>query len=76
VLEVHVPRGKAKSGVEHRYAIAHVVEGHPQFGLALAEFVKQSDVLNRNHCLIGEGLEHPDLNFRGRAGLRGGQILN
>jgi hypothetical protein len=38
-LEIEVPRREVLLAVEHRHTVAHVVEGDPQLGLALADFV-------------------------------------
>ena len=54
LLEIAVPRGKPRLGVEHDDTIAHVVEGDAQFGLAVAQLVEQPRVLDRDHRLIGE----------------------
>jgi hypothetical protein len=49
------PSGKARVGPEHRNAIAHVVEGDPQFGLAVAQLAEKTSIFDRNHRLVGEG---------------------
>src|SRR5438270_8939669 len=58
LLEIAVPGGEVEVGIEHRYAVAHVIEGNAQFGLAIAQFGQKPDVLYSNDCLIGEGPEH------------------
>lgn len=40
LLEIPVPSGQSQVFIEHRDAIDHVLEGNPQFGLALADFVQ------------------------------------
>ena len=47
--------------LEHRDAIAHVLEGDAQFFLALADFVQQPRVLHRDYRLGGEVLQQRDL---------------
>ena len=64
LLEIAVPRGEAHLGVEHDDAVAHIVEGDAQLGLALAQLVEQSRILDRDHRLIGEGRGQFDLLFR------------
>ena len=54
LLEIAVPRGKPRCGVEHDDAVAHVVEGDAKLGLAIAQLLEQSCVLDRNHRLVGE----------------------
>ena len=39
LLEIAVPRRQPQLLVEHRHAIAHILEGDPQFGLTLRQFV-------------------------------------
>ena len=55
LLEIAVPRGKARRGVEHDDAVAHIVKGDAQLGLAIAQLVEQSRILDRDHRLVGEG---------------------
>ena len=61
LLEIAVPGGQPQVVVEHRHAVGHVVEGDAQFGLALADFVEQPGILDRDHRLVGEGLDQRDL---------------
>ena len=55
--------------VEHRDAVAHVVERDAEFVLALADFVQQPRVLHRDHRLGREILQQRDLLVRERAHL-------
>ena len=48
-------------GAEHRNAIAHIVEGDAQLGLAIAQLLEQSRILNRDHRLIGKTGRELDL---------------
>ena len=59
-LEIAVP-GQPQLGVEHRDAVAHVVEGDAQFGLTLADLVEQPRVLHRDDRLRREVFEQRDL---------------
>jgi hypothetical protein len=61
LLEVLVPRGETQLLVEHDDPIAHVVEGDAQFGLALADLVEQSGIVDRYDRLRGEVFEQRDL---------------
>ena len=61
LLEIAVPRGKPRFGVKHDDAIAHIVEGDAQLGLAVAQLVEQPRVLDRDHRLIGEAGGQLDL---------------
>src|SRR5262249_12741078 len=61
LLEIAVPRGQARLCIEHDNAVAHVVEGDAQFGLALTQFLEESRVLDCYHRLIGEGGDEIDL---------------
>src|SRR6516225_4018558 len=54
-LEIEIPRGEPQLAVEHRYTVAHVVERDAQFGLALADLVKEPCIVHRDDCLRGEG---------------------
>src|SRR5262249_16265179 len=63
LLEIAVARGKSPRGVEHDNTVAHIVEGHAQFGLALAQFLEQARILDRDHRLVGEGGGEFDLFF-------------
>ena len=54
LLEIAVPRGKPRCGVEHDDAIAHIVEGNAKLGLAVVQLLKQSRILDRDHRLVGE----------------------
>jgi len=40
LLEIVIPSGKVQLAVEHRHAVAHIVEGHAQLGLALTDFLQ------------------------------------
>ena len=57
LLEIAVPRGEPQLGVEHRDAVAHIVEGDPQFGLTLADLVQQPGIVHRDDRLCREILE-------------------
>ena len=61
LLELAVPRDQAMGFVEHRHAVAHVLEGDAEFLLALADFVQQPRILHRDHRLRGEVLQQGDL---------------
>ena len=54
-LEVSVPRREAQCAIEHRYAVAHVVERDAQFRLASIEFRHEPRILDRDRRLVGEG---------------------
>ena len=64
LLEIAVPRGKPRFGVKHDDAVAHIVEGDAQLGLALAQLVEQPRILDRDHRLIGEAGGQLDLLVR------------
>jgi len=53
-LEIAVPCDKARVGAEHDDAIAHIVEGDAQLGLAVAQFFEQARILDRDHRLVRE----------------------
>jgi len=40
LLEIVIPSGKVQLAVEHRHAVAHIVEGHAQLELALTNFLQ------------------------------------
>ena len=40
LLEIHVPGDEPHLAIEHRDAVAHVVEGDAQFGLTLPDLVQ------------------------------------
>ena len=63
-LEVSVPGGEPELGVEHRDAVAHIVEGDAQFRLTLADLVEQPGIVHRDDRLRREALQHRDLLFR------------
>ena len=42
--------------VEHGHAVAHVVEGDAQLGLAVAQLLEQAGILDGDHRLLGETL--------------------
>jgi len=54
-LEIAVPRNKARVGAEHDNAVAHIVESDAQFGLTVAQLVKEARVLDRDHRLVRKG---------------------
>ena len=64
LLEIAVPGGEPMLGVEHRNAVAHVVEGDAQFGLVLADLVEEAGVVHRDHRLRRKVFEQRDLFFR------------
>ena len=47
--------------VEHRHAVAHVLEGDAEFFLALADFIQQPCVLHRDDRLGSEVFQQGDL---------------
>ena len=55
LLEIAVPRGEPRLGIEHDDAVAHVVEGDAQLGLAIPQLVEEPCILYRDHRLVGEG---------------------
>ena len=61
LLELAVPCHQAMGFVEHRHAVAHVLERDAKFFLALAYFVQQARVLHRDHRLGGEVFQQRDL---------------
>ena len=61
LLEIAVPRGQPQFGIEHRDAVAHVVEGDAQLGLALADLAEQPRILHRDDRLRREILQQRDL---------------
>src|SRR3954454_22336045 len=63
LLEITIPRSQSQVFVEHRHPIGHVVEGNPQFGLTLANFIQQACVFHRDDRLCGEVLEQRNLLF-------------
>ena len=62
--------GGAADDAEHLRRRRLVFEGLAQFRIALPEFPEQSDVLNCDHCLVGEGFEQSDLLVRKRTDLQ------
>ena len=60
LLKIAVPCDKARVGAKHRNAIAHIIEGNAQFGLAIAQLIEKPGILNRDHRLIGEGGQELD----------------
>ena len=64
LLEIAVPRREPQLGVEHCDAVAHVVEGHAQLSLALADFAEQPGIVHRNDRLRREVFQERDLFFR------------
>jgi hypothetical protein len=62
-LEIKVPRSEPQLSVKHRHAIAHIVKGHAQLGLALTDLVKQPGIVHRNHRLCSKAFEQRDLPF-------------
>src|SRR6516162_8913010 len=55
LLKIAVPRGEPRLGIEHDDAVAHVVEGDAQLGLAIPQLVEEPCILYRDHRLVGEG---------------------
>ena len=47
--------------VKHHHAVTHVVEGHAQLRLALADFVEEPCIFYRDHRLRSEVLKQRDL---------------
>ncbi len=72
-LEISIPRGQSQVLVEHDHAIAHIVEGDPQFGLTLADLIKESCVLHCDHCLRREALQQRDFLVSERSYLQPGR---
>jgi hypothetical protein len=66
LLEIAVPRREPLLGVEHRHPVAHVVKGHPQLGLPLADLPQQPGIVHRNDRLGCEVLQERDLFVRER----------
>ena len=64
LLEIAVPRGKSRRSVEHDHPVSHVVEGDAQLRLAVAQFLEQPGILDRDHRLVGEGGDQIDLLVR------------
>ena len=60
-LEIAVPRGQPQLAVEHRHAVAHIVEGDAQLGLTLADFVEQPGIVHRDDRLRREAFQQRDL---------------
>src|SRR6185436_12553665 len=56
VLEIVVPCREPQVRVEHRDAVAHVVEGDAQFHLALPDLVQQPRVVHRDYRLCSKVL--------------------
>ena len=75
LLEVQVPGGEPQLGVKHRDAVAHIVEGDAQLGLALADLVQQPGILHRDNRLCREVLQQRDLLVARTAGPRGGGTI-
>jgi hypothetical protein len=65
-LEIQVPGGQPQFTVEHRNAVAHIVKGDAQLGLALADLVQQPRIIYRDHRLSGEAFEQSNFLFRER----------
>jgi hypothetical protein len=38
--KIVIPSRKVQLAIEHRHAVAHIVEGHAQLGLALTDFLQ------------------------------------
>ena len=84
VIDPTNPRGALDDGVEHRLHVRRraaddaehlgrcrlMLQGLAQFGIALAEFLEQADVLDGDHGLSGEGFEQRDLLLGKRLHLR------
>jgi hypothetical protein len=60
LLEIAVPRREPQFGVEHCHTVAHIVEGHPQLGLAPADFFQQPGIVHRNDRLGREVFQERD----------------
>jgi hypothetical protein len=61
LLEIVVPRGEPRLGVEHRDAVPHVVESDAQLSLALAQLAEEARILHRDHRLSREILQQRNL---------------
>ena len=57
LLELAVPRDQMLRFVEHRDAVAHVLERDTEFFLALSKFIQQPPILHRDDRLGGEVLQ-------------------
>ncbi len=57
---LHVRR-RAADDAEHLGCRRLMLQGFPQFCIALLEFLEQPDVLDGDHGLIGEGFQQLDL---------------
>ena len=53
--------GRAADDAEHLGGRCLMLQGLAQFRVALAEFFEQSDVLDGDHGLVGEGFQKLDL---------------
>ena len=51
-----------------------MLQGLAQFRITLLQFLKQPDVFNGNHCLIGKGFNKRDLFFRERPNFRSAKM--
>jgi hypothetical protein len=63
VLELAVPCDEMLRFVEHRHAVAHVLERDAEFLLTLPDFIQQPRILHRDHRLGGEAFEERDLSL-------------
>ena len=54
LLQIAVPRDEPLSAIKHRDAVAHVVESHAQFGLALVYLIEQPGIVHRDDRLRRE----------------------
>src|SRR6266481_5907267 len=66
LLEIAVPRGKSRRGVEHDDAIAHIVEGDAKLGLAVVQLTQEPRILDGDRCLISKGSCQLDFSVRKR----------
>ena len=67
-------RGRSADDAEHLGRCRLVLQCLAQFRVALAKFLEQPYVFNRDHGLIGEGLQKSDLSFRERTDLRSANL--
>src|SRR6266850_4149423 len=61
LLEIAVPRKKARVGAEHHNTIAHIVEGGAQLALTLTQLSNEPRIFDRNRRLISESRNQFDL---------------
>ena len=70
---LHVRR-RAADDAEHLGRCRLMLQRLAQFRVALAEFLEQSDVLDRDDGLIGKGFKERDLLFRKRTNFRAANV--